>query len=107
MLQIRKFIDAVLEYTGAPEIDVITHSMGVTYTRRALKGGWAKAYSRHTIGTEGDEYFIGRPLSDRVRTFIGIAGANWGSHHCIESEYTDLIKMCNKINGFWPGSNET
>ncbi len=33
---IRKFIDAVLEYTNATQIDVISHSMGVTYARRAL-----------------------------------------------------------------------
>jgi len=36
ILYIRKFIDAVLEYTNATYIDVISHSMGVTYARRAL-----------------------------------------------------------------------
>ena len=40
-MYIRKFIEAVLEYTGADEIDVISHSMGVPLSRRALKGGWS------------------------------------------------------------------
>ena len=41
IMYIRKFIEAVLEYTGADEIDVISHSMGVPLSRRALKGGWS------------------------------------------------------------------
>lgn len=80
--------------------------MGVTYSRRALKGGWAKAYNNKTIGTDRDLYYIGEPLEERVRTYIGIAGSNWGSHHCIEPEYTWLWKMCNRISGFWPGSQD-
>jgi hypothetical protein len=74
----------VLEYTNSTEIDVVAHSMGVTYTRRALKGGWAKAYSKRTFGTDSDLYYIGEPLESRVRTFIGIAGMNWGNAHCLE-----------------------
>jgi triacylglycerol esterase/lipase EstA (alpha/beta hydrolase family) len=104
VLYIRAFINAVLEYTGAQEIDVIAHSMGVTYSRRALKGGYAKAYAKQTIGTVHDAYWIGEPLGDVVRTFIGIAGGNWGSHHCLEKEYTHLWQMCNRLTGFYPGS---
>ena len=36
VLHIRKFIDAVIEYTNSTSIDVISHSMGVAYARRAL-----------------------------------------------------------------------
>lgn len=39
LLYLRKFVDAVFEYTKAREIDVISHSMGVTLTRRIIKGG--------------------------------------------------------------------
>jgi pimeloyl-ACP methyl ester carboxylesterase len=105
-MQIRTFIDAVLEYTGAPQVDIIAHSMGVTYARRVLKGGVAKAYARKTIGTPHDEYYIGEPLESKVHTFIGIAGGNWGSPHCLEEEYTNEWRMCNKITGFWPGAKE-
>lgn len=40
LLYIRNFIEAVLEYTHAPHIDIISHSMGVTLARRVLKGGY-------------------------------------------------------------------
>ena len=50
VLQIRRFIDAVLEYTEAPEIDIIAHSMGVAYSRRAVKGGWASTFVNHSVG---------------------------------------------------------
>ena len=69
----RNFIDAVIEYTNATEIDVIAQSFGVLYARRALQGGWAKTYSKHSIGTDNDLYYIGTPLYDKVNTFIGIA----------------------------------
>ena len=35
----RKFMDAVFAYTGAEKINVISHSMGVTLARGAIKGG--------------------------------------------------------------------
>ncbi len=48
--------------------------MGVTYARRALQGGWAKTYSKHSVGTDTDNYYIGEPLESKVFTYIGIAG---------------------------------
>lgn len=87
----------MLEYTGAEKIDVIAHSMGVTLTRRALKGGWSYV--------EKDEpYYIGPALSDKVHTFIGIAGANYGSPVCWYSFHVNSMRMCNKHNGFYPGT---
>lgn len=53
-MYLRKFIEAVLKYTGAEEIDLIAHSMGVTLSRRALKGGWSFISEF--------PYFIGHPL---------------------------------------------
>ncbi|VDM68154.1 unnamed protein product [Strongylus vulgaris] len=39
LLRLRRFILAVLAYTGAPKVSLITHSMGVTLGRKAIKGG--------------------------------------------------------------------
>ena len=66
VLYIRRFINAVLQYTEAAEIDVISHSMGVNYARRAIKGGWANIYARHGVGAEGDKYYIGQPFSQSL-----------------------------------------
>ena len=38
-MKVRKFIEAVIEYTKADKVNVIAHSMGVTLSRGAIKGG--------------------------------------------------------------------
>lgn len=37
----RAFVEAVIEYTGAPKVNIIGHSMGVTIGRKVIKGGSA------------------------------------------------------------------
>lgn len=39
---LRAFTEAVMKYTGAEKIDVVSHSMGVTLGRRVIKGGLVK-----------------------------------------------------------------
>ena len=70
----RKFIEAVLEYTGADYINVVSHSMGVTIARKAVKGGTA-------IDSDGT-YELGISLKEKVKTFVGIAGGNLGLTAC-------------------------
>ncbi|KAE9551523.1 hypothetical protein FO519_005270 [Halicephalobus sp. NKZ332] len=77
LIYIRRFVEAVLEYTQASKIDVISHSMGVTLARRVIKGGM-----------HFDE---------------NGSGANLGMCTCsgIEDDYA--FPTCNSNNGFWPG----
>ena len=92
------------------EIDVISHSMGVPLTRRALKGGWAKLPNqdqRRDFGEENIKYYIGRPLTDKVRHFIGIVGPNYGVHNCTNEDFRTKYQGCNKQNGFYPGSEDS
>ncbi|CDW84053.1 lipase [Stylonychia lemnae] len=96
VLAIRKFMEAVLDYTGAPKIDVISHSMGVTLSRAAIKGG---KYLLKDIG-----YISLKPINKNVRTYIGIAGVNYGVLRCQQSFYYDNFFGCNKLNGFYPGN---
>lgn len=91
--RVRVFIKAVKEYTGAQKVDVITHSMGVTLGRKAIKGG--NAYDQNY-----GNYNLGSPLN-YIDTFVGIAGANKGLTSCYGAGSSS--PTCNNSNGFYPG----
>ncbi|RMH69234.1 MAG: lipase [Gemmatimonadetes bacterium] len=91
---VRAFILAVKEYTGADHVDVITHSMGVTLARKAIKGG-----SGYDL-LDGGYYNLGSPLTF-VDTFVGIAGANLGLVSCYLSGGS--TPTCANTNGLYPG----
>ncbi|KAK0403244.1 hypothetical protein QR680_016806 [Steinernema hermaphroditum] len=93
--RIRGFIEAVLQYTESPKVDLVAHSMGVTLTRQAVKGG------RIFLGG-GDECDLGESLGDRVDTLLGIAGANYGLCSCT-NEIAQVVPACAYKLGFWAG----
>lgn len=66
--------------------------MGVTIGRRVIKGG--KGID-HIVG----EYNIGESLANKVKSFIGLAGGNYGLTQCFKA----TITACNYIDGFNPG----
>lgn len=94
--EVRAFIQAVKEYTGAEKVDVIGHSMGVTLARKAIQGG--DGFDPY----EGRKYSLGKAMTDSVDTFVGIAGANRG---LASAAFTgDLFPTTNRISGLHPGS---
>jgi hypothetical protein len=38
-MHLRRWVEAVIGYTQATKVDIITHSMGVTLGRKVVKGG--------------------------------------------------------------------
>ena len=95
MTRLRAFINAVKAYTGATKVDIVTHSMGVTLARKAIKGG--SAYDASAGGT----YSLGSSLTALVDTFVGIAGANRGLVACYQTGPT--TPTCSDVNGLYPG----
>ena len=92
VLAARAFIEAVIKYTNATQVNVIGHSMGVSLARKALKGGSA---ADHT-----GSYDVGAPLTSKVKTFVGLAGANLGLNQCYGAQ---AIPTCGTVDGFYPG----
>ena len=89
----RAFVEAVIAYTGAKQVNIISHSMGVTIARKVIQGGSAVD---HSAGS----YEVGPSLGSKVKTFVAIAGANLGLTACYSSS---ILPTCNTKDGFFPG----
>lgn len=79
--EVGDFVKAVAAYTGAPQVDVVSHSLGVTIVRRALQSDPAVAVS--------------------VRRLVAIAGANHGTTSCRGSGTAHVSHVCEETE---PGS---
>ena len=78
---LRRFVEAVLEYTGAKEVDIVGHSLGVVVAREWIRQDRAQRL---------------------VRRFIAVDGANHGIINCSPSplNYYQLTAF----GGFTPAS---
>lgn len=95
LTKLRAFIQAVKQYTGATKVDIVSHSLGVTLARKAIKGGLA--YDP----LNGGYYDLGPSLTSSVDTFVGIAGANRGLTSCYLTGGT--TPTCDDEVGLYPG----
>uniref|UniRef100_A0A0K0ELJ1 Lipase n=1 Tax=Strongyloides stercoralis TaxID=6248 RepID=A0A0K0ELJ1_STRER len=93
LISLRRFFEAVIRYTKAKKIDVIAHSVGVIFARKVIKGGTL-------IGTDGN-CSLGAPLTNRIDSFLGISGPNYGL--CICQLAQTVPAWCNALDGLYPG----
>ena len=95
LTRLRRFVEAVRAYTGASQVDIISHSMGVTLARKVILGGSA------SDALDGGSYNVGPSITSWVDTFVGIAGANLGLTSCYLTGPT--TPTCGSTNGLYPG----
>jgi pimeloyl-ACP methyl ester carboxylesterase len=81
VLDLERFVDAVLDYTGARRVDIVGHSLGVTLART-----WMKAFNRGRV----------------VRRLVAIDGPNHGITDCSPSPLNYFQLPAN--GGFTPDS---
>jgi hypothetical protein len=62
LTQVKEFREAVLDYIGAEKINIISHSIGVTLARAALKG--------RLINTTDEPVNLGALFTDKINTFV-------------------------------------
>jgi polyhydroxyalkanoate synthesis regulator phasin len=55
---LRAFVDAVLAYTGASQVDIVGHSLGTTLTREWLRQDGAYGKVRRLVGVDGPNHGI-------------------------------------------------
>lgn len=100
LTRIRRFVEAVMEYTGADQLDIIAHSMGVTLARHVIQGRSASRMRRNGK----DSCHLGPSMRHRVRSLVGIAGANYGLCICADEKLAETVPACSKHSGFWASS---
>ncbi|KAH7719497.1 Protein LIPS-15 [Aphelenchoides avenae] len=84
---VRMLIEAVSAYTDSPVVNVVGYSMGSPTSRKAILGG--RCVDSITN--------LGPPLTDYIRTFLSVAGANHGSQLCDNPD--GLGTLCSNVVG--------
>ena len=107
---LRRFVEAVLEYTGAKEVDIVAHSLGVVLAREWIRQDHAQRLVRRFVAVDGPNHGIvncsPNPLNYyRLAAFGGFVPA---SAVCQElgSPNTAFLQRLNRVDET-PGSTRT
>ncbi|GMR46145.1 hypothetical protein PMAYCL1PPCAC_16340, partial [Pristionchus mayeri] len=94
LLGLRRFLEAILEYTQMEKLGIVAHSMGVTLARKAIKGG--------VVHISGESCDLGDSLADSIDALVAISGANYGMCMCLMAGL-DATPACGQA-GYGPGA---
>ena len=97
---LRRFVAAVLKYTGAREVDIVAHSLGVTIAREWIRQDDAARTVRRFVAIDGPNHGIIN-CSPNPANFYQLpeqGGFTPGSEVCVElgSPNTPFLKLLNK-----------
>ncbi|HEY6512162.1 MAG TPA: hypothetical protein VI032_09300 [Burkholderiaceae bacterium] len=97
---LRRFVAAVLEFTGAREVDIVAHSLGVTITREWLRQDDAYRTVRRLVAIDGPNHGIIN-CSPNPANFYQLpsqGGFTPSSEVCVElgSPNTAFLKLLNR-----------
>ena len=93
---LRRFVKAVLRYTGAKRVDIIGHSLGSTLAREWMRQDRAHRLVRRFVGVDGPEHGIIN-CSPGPRNYYVTIGFNPDSPVCQEfgSDRTPFLRRLN------------
>jgi len=99
---LRRFVDAVLDYTGAQRIDIVAHSLGVTLAREWMRQDDAYRIVRHLVGVAGPDHGIINCSPNPLNYFQlpSQGGFTPDSPVCQEfgTDHTDLLVGLNAVD---------
>jgi len=96
---LRDFVAAVLRYTGAKQVDVVGHSLGVTLTREWMREDDSYGLVRTLVAVDGPNHGIINcsPSPQNYYALDASGGFNPDSPLCLEygSDHTPLLRALN------------
>ena len=97
---LRRFVQAVLDYTGARQVDVVAHSLGVTLTREWLRQDRAFNLVRRFVAIDGPNHGIINCSPDPANYFQADGAGGFTPDSAICQEYgspdTPLLSQLNR-----------
>lgn len=94
---VRAFVNAVMAYTGAQQVDIVGHSLGVTLTREWMRQDSAHGKVRRLVAVDGPSHGIINCSPNPLNFWQHVGGFTPDSAICQEygSDHTPLLSALN------------